>query len=95
MQNPTLSWPIFNWNEEKNRILKQDRNISFEEIVDAISNGNLLDIIINPSRNHKEQRCFVVGINGYTYLVPYVENEEEIFLKTIIPNRKYKKLLNK
>ncbi len=90
MQNPTSSWPIFNWNEEKNRILKEDRNISFEEIIDAISNGNLLDIIINPSSNHKKQRCFVVGINGYTYLVPYIENEDEIFLKTIIPNRKYK-----
>jgi uncharacterized DUF497 family protein len=90
MQNPE-----FNWNEEKNRILKENRNISFEEIVAAISDGDLLDIIINPSNNHKDQRCFVVGINDYTYLVPYVENEDEIFLKTIIPNRKYKKLLNK
>ena len=87
MQNP-----IFNWNEEKNRILKKERNISFEEVVDAIINGHLIEIIPNPSANHKDQSCFIVRIIDYAYIVHYTENENEIFLKTIYPSRKYTKL---
>jgi hypothetical protein len=83
---------IFSWNEEKNRVLKEYRNISFEEIIVAIEKGDLLEIIPNPSSNYKEQKCFVVVINNYTYIVPYVENETGIFLKTIYPSRKHKKL---
>ncbi|MFT7087807.1 MAG: uncharacterized DUF497 family protein [Rickettsiales bacterium] len=87
---------IFNWNEEKNRILKENRNICFEEIIIAIQKGDLLEIIPNPSKNYTKQKCFVVGVNDYAYIVPYVEDENGIFLKTIYPSRKYKKLfLNK
>ena len=84
---------VFTWNEEKNEILKTERNISFEDILIALQDGNLLEVIPNPSRNHPEQNCFVVNINNYAYIVPYVETKEGIFLKTIYPSRKYNKLL--
>jgi hypothetical protein len=88
-----MNTPIFSWSEEKNKILKENRGISFEEIIVAIQNDGLLEIIPNPSKNHKDQECFIVGINGYAYIVPYVEDESGIFLKTIYQSRKYKKLL--
>lgn len=83
----------FNWNQEKNAQLKQQRDISFEEIVFAIENNGLLDEVKHPSRDN--QRLFVVFINNYVYLVPYVtDNEGTVFLKTIIPSRKaFKKYL--
>ncbi|MBP7709660.1 MAG: BrnT family toxin [Rickettsiales bacterium] len=87
--------PIFSWSEEKNKILKESRNISFEKIITAIQEGDLLEIIANPSKNHEEQDCLVVGIKDYAYIVPYVENEEGIFLKTIYPSRKYTRFLLK
>jgi uncharacterized DUF497 family protein len=83
---------IFSWNEEKNAILKAERNISFEEIVAALQNSDLIEIIPNPSQNHPEQKCLVVNIKNYAYLVPYIENNDGIFLKTIYPSRKYSKL---
>lgn len=83
---------IFNWNKDKNELLKQQRNISFEEVVSAIKNGKLLDIIENPSSNFENQKCFVLEIYSYIWLVPYIENEKEIFLKTAFPSRKHQKI---
>jgi len=79
----------FRWNHEKNEQLKAERNISFEEIVLAIEADGLLDIIVhsNPGR-YPQQRLFVVAIEQYAYLVPFVEETEYYFLKTVIPNRK-------
>lgn len=77
------------WNEEKNQRLKAERNISFEEVVSSIAGGNILDIVEHPNQEkYKGQRIFIVNISNYAYLVPFVETETEIFLKTIIPNRK-------
>ncbi len=90
-----MTHPIFSWNEEKNALLKAERNITFEAILMALQEGNLLEIIPNPSQNYPEQKCLVVNINHYAYLVPYIENDEGIFLKTIYPSRKYSKLLLK
>lgn len=84
---------IFRWSEEKNKILKESRSISFEEIVTALQEKRMLEDIPNPSKNHKDQGYFVIGLKDYTYSVPYVEDENGVFLKTIYPNRKYKKLL--
>lgn len=65
------------------------RNISFEEVVFHIERGNLLDVLEHPNqRRYLGQRILVVDIGGYAYLVPCVESEAEIFLKTVIPNRK-------
>ncbi len=64
-----------------------------EEVVFHIQNGALLDDIVHPnSRDYPGQRIFVVCIDEYAYLVPYVETAEEIFLKTIIPSRKFSRL---
>ena len=79
----------FAWSAEKNESLKIDRGVSFEEVVFHIERGNLLDVLEHPNqRRYPGQRIFVVDIGGYAYLVPFVESEAEIFLKTVIPNRK-------
>ncbi len=79
---------IFNWNEEKNKWLKENRSIGFEDIVFLISEGNLIEVIKNPNTKYANQFMFVVSFENYIYLVPFVTNENEIFLKTIIPSRK-------
>jgi uncharacterized DUF497 family protein len=77
------------WSAEKSRLLKAERSISFEEITFCIANGQLLDVIQYPNaERYGHQRMFVVRIDQYVYLVPFVESETEIFLKTIIPSRK-------
>ncbi len=79
----------YNWNQEKNRLLKTERGISFEEIVLHIQNGDELDIYPHPNpAQYPNQMISVVAMNDYIYLVPYIESEQEIFLKTIIPSRK-------
>ena len=79
----------YTWNSEKNEILKKDRGISFEEIILNIQLGNEVDINDHPNiERYPEQKISVVLIEDYVYLVPFVENKEEIFLKTIIPSRK-------
>ena len=79
----------YTWNSEKNELLKQDRDICFEEIVLNIQLGNELDIYDHPNQErYPKQKISVIAIEGYAYLVPFVENNEEIFLKTIIPSRK-------
>jgi len=78
-----------NWNAEKNRKLIEERNISFEDIIFCLQSGGLLDDVAHPNKeNYPHQRIFVVAVDEYAYLVPYVENDEEIFLKTVVPSRK-------
>jgi hypothetical protein len=79
----------FSWNTEKNKMLKAERLICFEDIVLCIEMGFLLDILEHPNQEkYKDQRIFVVKVDDYAYLIPFVENEVEVFLKTIIPSRK-------
>jgi uncharacterized DUF497 family protein len=87
----------FNWNSEKNEQLRTDRGISSEEILFHIENGDVLDILQHPNQEkYGGQRIFVVEVNEYVHLVPFVEDETEVFLKTIIPSRKAtKKYLGK
>ena len=78
-----------NWNSTKNQQLIADRGISFEDIVFYLQQGQLLDDIEHPNRTkYPEQRIFVINVDGYAHLVPYVEDRKEIFLKTVIPSRK-------
>jgi len=78
----------FDWDASKNEFLKQDRDVSFEDIIIAIEEGNLLDILEHHNqKRYSHQKIFVVAISGYVYLVPFVEDDEKIFLKTIIPSR--------
>jgi hypothetical protein len=79
----------FRWNHDKNESLKVDRSISFEEIVLAIEAGGLLDELRHPnSGKYPNQFVFVVALDDYVYLVPYVEEPDYYFLKTVIPSRK-------
>lgn len=79
----------FSWDVGKNEKLRAERGISFEEIVFHIQRGDVVDILQHPNREkYREHRIFVVNVEGYAYLVPFVEREEEVSLKTIIPSRK-------
>ena len=82
-----------NWNEVKNQQLITERKVSFEDVVFCLQQGALLDDIKHPNQNkYSNQRVFVINIDDYAYMVPYVETTEEIFLKTVIPSRKATKL---
>ena len=63
--------------------------VGFEDCALAIENGRVLDDISNPSPLYPHQRIFVLEINGYAHAVPYISDEETIFLKTVFPSRKY------
>jgi uncharacterized DUF497 family protein len=79
----------FRWGAEKNQTLKEERGVAFESIVVAIESGGLLDILAHPNQSkYPRQRVLVVSCDNYVYLVPFVEEEEYFFLKTIIPSRK-------
>lgn len=78
-----------NWNIEKSHVLKEIRGICFEDVIFHIEKGDILDDYQHSNQQkYPGQRIMVVGINNYAYLVPYIENEDELFLKTIIPSRR-------
>ena len=79
----------FNWDVKKNQQLIEERNISFEEVIFHLQSDSLIDDIAHPNqKDYAHQRMFIVAIESYVYLVPYVESDRDIFLKTIIPSRK-------
>ena len=80
------------FSKDKNIILKKERNISFEDIIVAINNGRVLDIINNTNLDkYPNQKMMIVDITNYIYIVPFVRDETKIFLKIIIPSRKMTK----
>ncbi len=80
---------VIRWNEDKNKLLKKERGIGFETILSMIEEGKIVDILMHPTKQH--QKYFFFLIKDYIYCVPFVEREDEIFLKTIFPSRKYTK----
>lgn len=79
----------YDWNDEKNDLLKNLRGVSFEQVVLAIASGDLIDRIRHPNpEKYPNQKIYLVKIDNYIYSVPYVEDDKKIFLKTIIPNSK-------
>ena len=82
-----MQW--FAWSDEKNDLLRRERGVSFEQVVAAVEQGDLLDVLEppNPDR-YPGQRVLVVRIESYAYAVPFVEADEHVFLKTIIPSRR-------
>lgn len=85
---------IISWNEEKNQLLKIQRGISFEMVLEQIIAGKILARQCHPNKEkYPHQKIFILKIKGYIYYIPFIENEKEIFLKTIIPSRKLKKEL--
>ena len=76
----------YDWSDEKNDGLRQERGITFEDVVFHLAHGGLLDTIEHPKqRQYPGQRIFIVNVEGYACLVPFVEDDEVIFLKRIPP----------
>lgn len=87
------SYAGYNFSTEKNVLLKKERGISFDEVIAAIQNGQVLDILKHPNKKkYPNQELMIVNVRGYVYIIPFVEqNDGCIFLKTIYPSRKAKK----
>lgn len=97
MYNQTMK---YEWNSEKNEWLKKERNISFEQIIFHLLQGDLWKIADHPEQEkYPDQKIYFVLMDNYIYLVPYVKKDNQVFLKTIIPSRKatkdYQKELEK
>ena len=93
IRNKTIRYSL-----EKNEILKEQRGVSFEDVILSIENGNLLDDLEHPNKEkYPNQNMFIIliKIKDYVHIVPYVEDDNSIFLKTIIPSRKMNKKYNK
>lgn len=93
-----LKTKIIRYCLEKNEKLKNERGVSFEQVVLAIEEGDVLDDLRHPNpQKYPNQDIFIIliRIKNYIYIVPYVETEDEIFLKTIIPSRKLNKIYTK
>jgi hypothetical protein len=79
----------YDWNNDKNGELKRTRNVCFEQVVLHIAQGDLLDILVHPNKAlYPNQKVLVVKMIGYVYAVPFIEDGDIRFLKTIIPSRK-------
>ena len=78
-----------NWDSEKNELLKHIRGISFEEIAYLIESDQILGVEENSGRPN--QKMYILEIENYAVIVPFVEKDNEIFLKTAFPSRKYTK----
>lgn len=79
----------FDWNPEKNIQLQRQHDICFEDVIVAISEDHVLDILEHTNKKkYGSQKVFVVQIKKYVYLAPFTEDEEKVFLNTIIPSKK-------
>lgn len=84
-----INMMIFQWNNEKNEWLKKHRGVCFEQIVILMERGDILDVVEHPNQDaYPGQMIAIIRINDYAYLVPYLQEGDGIFLKTIIPSRK-------
>jgi hypothetical protein len=83
----------FAWSHEKNVQLLAQRRLCFEDVIVAIEEGDLLDVREHPNpQRYPGQRLLIVRLHGYVHFVPFVESDEHLFLKTIIPSRKENRL---
>lgn len=82
----------FDWDKDKNEWLKEERGICFEDVTHTLNEGKELDRIGHPNKKlHPSQKIIIINIENYAYIVPFVEDEKKLFLKTIIPSRKMTK----
>ena len=80
---------VFRWDPQKNTLLMRERGLSFEQIALAVEGGDLLQVIEHPNAaKYPNQKIMIVVMDGYAFLVPFVQEEDGYFLKTIIPSRK-------
>lgn len=81
------------WDDAKNVRLQRERGVSFEEVYYMVEHGNVLDVVSNPNqKRYPGQRMFIIEMKHYAWVIPFLETEEEIFLKTAIPSRKMTKI---
>jgi uncharacterized DUF497 family protein len=86
------------FSNNKNKKLFEERGITFQDAIEAISEKGILKYFDHPNKlKYPNQKILVVEINNYTYCVPHIidNDNEKIFLKTVIPNRKFMYLLEK
>ena len=84
---------IFDWSNEKNALLKKERGVSFEQVVQAVKDSRLITAIKHPNqKKYPHQKILVIEIEDYAYLVPCIESKTKIFLKTIFPSREFTKI---
>lgn len=84
--------PSITWNEDKNKLVKKLRGVSFNQIVDAINANKTILVFPHPNpKKYPKQKMMVVNINNYAYCVPFIANGKHMFLKTIYASRKYTK----
>lgn len=84
----------FDFNDNKNKLLYNERGVTFQNVIDSIyERGVLADFPHPNTEQYPNQQILVVEIDGYTYCVPYVEDGNVIYLKTIFPSRKFMHLL--
>lgn len=80
---------VFRWNNEKNEWLKEHRGVCFEQVVILLEREEVLDVVEHPNQDaYPGQKIAIIEIDEYAWLVPYVQDGEDIFLKTMIPSRK-------
>ncbi len=87
---------MLKWNAEKNKALHKTRGITFDEVAQAIKDGyGVSDVPHWNKEKYPDQRILTVIINDYAFLVPYVRDGDDYFLKTIIPSRKETKRIKR
>ena len=80
---------IFDWDPDKEKWLKENRGMSFHYVLFHIENDDLLDVREHPNKEkYPDQKLLIIKMNDYVYVVPYVQEQDTMFLKTIIPSRK-------
>lgn len=81
------------WSSTKNKQLKRERGLCFEDVEQALSGEGFVDDLPHPNvQRYPNQRLLIVLIDNYPCVVPYVRDGDKLFLKTIYPNRKLKSL---
>ncbi len=83
---------MFEWDDKKNKKLKKERNISFEEIIKAVASGGLIDVLYHPNREkYPNQKLLIVNLKGYAWVVPFEELGDKLRLITAYLSRKFTK----
>ncbi|SMN00938.1 hypothetical protein SPONN_2048 [uncultured Candidatus Thioglobus sp.] len=83
----------FFWNKDKNKQLKIERGLCFEDFISQVDADNILDLIKHPNaEKYPNQSIYIVELMGYVCMVPCIREDGQIFLKTIIPSRKMQKM---
>jgi len=85
----------FEWSIDKNEYLKVTRDICFEDVKRAILEDKVLDIIPHFNKKYPHQEVLIIILHNYVHYVPFVQDDEKIFFKTIVPSRKLNKIYNK